>query len=108
MLATLMEIATAPATEAGAVDFTWLFIKMMGALFIVCILAVVILKYAVPRIGVFKKFAAGKYISVIARHSLDHRKHLYIVRVGSKYALLGSSERGVELIMELRPEDVED
>lgn len=107
MLATLLEITTTPATEAAAVDFTWLFIKMMGALIIVCILAVVILKYAVPRVGLFKKYAASRYISVIARHSLDQRKHLYIVKVGKKYMLLGSAEHGVNLITELSQSDVE-
>lgn len=107
MLGMLLQITTAPATESTAVDFTMLFIKMMGALAIVCILAVVILKYAIPKIGVFKRFAGGKYIEVKARHSLDPKKQLYLVKVGPRYALLGASEHGVHLVMELKKEDVE-
>lgn len=107
MLGILLQISTSPATEGSAVDFTWLFIKMMGALVVVCILAVVLLKYAIPRVGLFKRFAGGKYIEVMARHSLDQKKHLYLVKVGPRYALLGSSEHGVNLVMELKREDVE-
>ena len=107
MLGILLQIQTTPATGEGAVDFTWLFIKMISALIVVCILAVVILKYAVPRIGFFKKFSGGRYIEVIAKQSLDQRQHLYVVKVGKKYALVGSSDHGVNLVMELSANDVE-
>lgn len=108
MTGLLLDITTSPATEAGAVDFSFLFLKMMAALIVVCVLALVILKYVVPRMGYFRKFTAGRTISIVARQSLDHKNHLYIVRVGAKYALVGSSERGLKLIMELKKEDVED
>ena len=107
LLGLLLEITTTPAAELEAIDFTWLFIKMMLALIIVCVLAVVILKYAVPRVGFFKKYANSQYIEVIARSSLDQKKFLYIVKVGSKYALVGASDHNVNLVMELSREDVE-
>lgn len=106
MLGLLLDISTSPATEPGAVDFTWLFLKMVIALAIVCFIAVVVLKYIAPRFGLFKRFAGGKYIEVIARHSLDQKKHLYLVKVGPRYALLGSSEHGVNMVMELKDGDV--
>jgi len=107
VLAILLEVATAPATQAGAVDFSWLFIKMMGALFVVCLLAVVILKYAVPKVGLLKRFAGSQYIEIIARQNLEQRKHLYLVKIGPRYALVGASDHGVNLVMELSKEDVE-
>jgi flagellar biosynthetic protein FliO len=105
-LGILLQIQTAPATGESAVDFTWLFIKMIGALIVVCILAVVIMKYAVPRTGFFRKFSGGRYIEIVARQSIDQRKHLYIIKIGERYALVGSSDHGVSLVMELKPEDV--
>jgi flagellar biosynthetic protein FliO len=107
MLGILLAIQTSPATGEGALDFTWLFIRMISALVVVCILAVIILKYAVPRIGFFKKYSGGKYIDVVARQNLDQRKHLYIIKVGERYALVGSSDHGVNLVMELKKEDIE-
>ena len=106
MFGLLLQIQTVPATGEGALDFTWLFIKMIAALIVVCIFAVVILKYVAPRMGLFKRFSGGKYIELIARQSLDQRKHLYVVRVGDRYALVGSSDHGVNLVMELKEEDV--
>lgn len=107
MLGVLLQIATSPASTEGAVDFTWLFVKMISALIVVCVLAIILLKYAVPRVGFFRKFSGGRYIEVLARQSLDQRKHLYVVKVGGRYSLIGASEHGVNLVMELRPEDVE-
>ena len=106
MLGILLDIQTVPATGEGAVDFTWLFIKMISALIVVCVFAVVIMKYAVPKVGFLKKFSGGKYIEIITRQSLDQRKHLYIVKIGQRYALVGSSDHGVNLVMELKKEDV--
>lgn len=107
MYAILLDIATVPATHEGMVDFSWLFLKMIFALIIVCIVAIVILKYAVPRTGLLKKFTGGKYISIIARHSLDHRKHLFIIKVGSKYMLIGAADHGINLIRDLDARDIE-
>lgn len=103
MLSLLLEIATVPPTGESAMDFTWLFVKMMGALVLVCVFAVVVLRYVVPRLGVFKKYSSNRYIEIIGRCHLDQKKHLYIVKVGSRYALIGASDHGVNLVMELKP-----
>jgi len=106
VLGILLDIATKPATGDGAIDFTWLFMKMMIVLIIVCVFAVVILKYVAPRIGLFKKINSNKYIEILGRRSLEHKKQLYIIKVGSRYALIGSSEHSVNLVMELDKKDV--
>lgn len=107
MLGLLLQVATVPATPETAIDFTWLFIKMMASLVIVCIVAFVSLKYVVPRLGLVKKYSDTRFISIIAKYSLSQKRHLYIVRVGEKYSLVGSSEVGISKVMDLDKKDVE-
>lgn len=89
------------------VDFTWLFIKMMGVLIIICVAAVVVLRYVAPRIGVLQRMAKGTRIHVLSRAVLGARTHLWIVRVGARHFLLGSGERGITALSELSAKDVE-
>lgn len=92
---------TVPATDASAVDFTWLFVKMLFVLGIVTILAILILKYAVPHIGLMKRFQKGNYFRVMGRYQLEPRRSLYLITVGGKYFVIGSAEHGINLISEL-------
>lgn len=107
MLGILLQIPLSPVTESTAIDFTWLFVKMIIALVAVCLFAVLVLRYLVPKIGLFKRYSANRYVEIIARQPLDHRKNLYIIKVGQKYALVGASDQSVNMIMELKKEDVE-
>lgn len=94
-----------PATPSTAVDFTWLFIKMLLVLAIVSIVALLILKYAVPRFG--KSFQKGRYFSVLARYTLEPRKSLYLIHIGKRYLVIGSSDHAINLITEVSKEEVE-
>lgn len=107
MLGVLLEISTTPAAETSAADFTSLFVRMLIVLIVVCAAAVVVLKFLVPRMGLFKRFSSGRYIEIIARQGLEQKKFLYIVKIGSRYALVGTSDHGVNLLMELKREDVD-
>ncbi|MBT3182534.1 MAG: flagellar biosynthetic protein FliO [Deltaproteobacteria bacterium] len=101
LLAILSEIQTVPATDSNAVDFTWVFLKMIFVLGIVSVLAVLILKYAVPRIGLSKRFQKGSYFSILGRYQLEPRRSLYLVEVGGRYFVIGSADHGINLISEL-------
>jgi len=101
LISILLNVPTAPATDASAVDFTWLFLKMLLALGIVSILAVLILKYAVPHIGLMKRFQKGGYFRVLGRYLLEPRRSLYIVEVGGRYLVIGVSDHGINLVTEL-------
>jgi flagellar biogenesis protein FliO len=105
-LGVLLDIATSPASAPAAVDFTWLFVKMLAALGAVCVIAILVVRYLVPRMGVIKRFSGNRYMEILGRHSLDARRHLYIIKIGGRYALIGSSEHGVGLVMELKEEDL--
>lgn len=89
------------------VDFTWLFIKMMGVLIVICVAAFIVLKYVAPRIGILQRMAKGQHIHIVSRAVLGARTHLWIVRIGTRHFLLGSGERGVTALSELSAKDVE-
>ena len=107
LLVLLQQVPTTPATGETAADFTWLFIKMLLVLGIVTVLAILILKYAVTHIGMFKRFQRGKYFRVLGRYVLEPRKSLYLVQVGGRYLVIGVADHGINLITEISEEQAE-
>lgn len=96
-----------PVTTGSAVDFTWLFLKMIGALGVVSVLAIVILKYVVPRLGFTKRFHQGKVFRVLNRFQLEPRKTLYLVNIGKRYLVLGVADSGIQVVTEVTKEEAE-
>lgn len=105
MLSILSQVPTVPATGENAVDFTWLFLRMMLVLGIVIIAAILILKFVVPKIGLAKHFQHGKIFSVIGRYVLEPKRSLYLVNVGKRYLVIGVSENAINLVTEISEED---
>ena len=108
ILCILSEIQTAPPTDANAVDFTWMFFKMLFVLGIVSVLAILILKYAVPHIGLSKRFQKGSYFAIMGRYQLEPRRALYLIEVGGRYFVIGSADHGISLIAELSQKEALD
>ena len=105
MFVLLAQVDTVSPTGDAAIDFTWLFIKMLLVLGIVSVGAVLVLKYAVPRIGAMKRFQQGKCFSVLARYTLEPGKSLYLVNVGKRYLVLGAADHGISLLGEVTEEE---
>lgn len=101
VMSIISSVPTIPATDAATMDFTWLFLKMLLMLGVVTILAVLVLKYAVPHFGIMKRLTRSKYFNIIGRCSLDSRKFLYLVETGGRYFVIGAADHGVNLIAEL-------
>lgn len=106
LLILLSDIATKPALPSNTIDFTWLFIKMLLVLGIVCILAILFLKYVMPRTGLVRAGHRGKYFSVLGRYQLEHRKSLYLVEVGKRYLVIGCADHGINTLAELTEDEV--
>ena len=108
MLIALIEIAaitTEPATHSSAIDFTFLFIKMIAALVVACVLAVVILKYAVPKLSFAKKLSGEGPVKILSRTALGPKQHLYLVKIKEKCILLGVTEHSINRIDEVKYEE---
>jgi len=105
LLLLLLQIESVPVTGDSAVDFTWLFVKMLMLLGIVSIIAILVLKFAVPHLGVMKRFQKGKYFQIMGRHVLEPRKSLYLVKMAKRYMVIGVADHGINLITELTEEE---
>ncbi len=99
------KVETVAATPESAVDFTWLFIKMLFVLGIVTVLAVLILKYGVPRTAFYKRLSKGSLFRVISRQYVAPRKALYLVEISGRYMLLGVTDHAITPVTEISKEE---
>ncbi|MBL7685696.1 MAG: FliO/MopB family protein [Deltaproteobacteria bacterium] len=90
--------------ENTTVDFTWLFIKMILAMAIVCLAAFGVIKYLLPKAR-FVRNAKDSDIEILERYPLEPRKNLYLIKVKNKYSLIGSSESGLNALLQLEEDD---
>jgi flagellar biosynthetic protein FliO len=104
----LAAVPTAPATPESAVDFTWLFIKMLFILGAVTVLAVLLLKYGVPRTAFYRRFQQGSIFKVKARQAIEPRKSLCLVELGKRYIVIGVTDHAINAIAELSADEVKD
>lgn len=87
-------------------DFTTLFLQMLLALVVVCVAAVLILKYLVPRLSWAKKWQGHDRFEIISRFNIDPKHALFLVKVHRRFLLLGSSDSGLSLIKELEEGEI--
>lgn len=81
-------------------SYGWLLLKTIGALAFILFLAILFIKYILPRLT-YQASKKGSAIKVIEKFPLEARKSLWIVEVESKRLLLASSEQGLTKIDEL-------
>jgi flagellar biogenesis protein FliO len=80
------------------------YVEVLMALAGVLLLAYATLRFGLPRF--FGIQASGKgLIQVLARHALEPRKTLYLVKTGSQVFLIGTSEKQVEYLTAIAPEN---
>jgi flagellar protein FliO/FliZ len=81
-------------------DFTWLFVKMIAGLILVLALAVILIRFVLPRTRIGRARRAS-WASLIDRFPLEAHRSLYVIKILERYFVLGSSEHSVHLITEL-------
>lgn len=89
-------------------DFTWLFIQMLIVLVVVCAGAVLFLRYVLPKMAWAKKWQKTGLFELVDRFGIDHKRTVYLLKVGGRYLLLGGSEQSLSLLRELEEKDVEE
>ncbi len=112
MLLLLSEIAQDPAVsslaaDATSVSFTWLFVKVVLAMVIVCFAAVGILKYLVPKTN-FSKNAQGSQIEILERFALEPKKNLYILKIANQKIAVGTTENSIHPLLQIHNEEKND
>ncbi len=80
-------------------NFVTMLLETMLALGLVCGLAYLVFRFALPRLTTAR--SANSMVRVVDRVGLDPRKSLYVVEVAGRWLLIGASEAGVHLVSEL-------
>lgn len=86
-------------------DYTWMFLRMVFALGAVSVLAILILKYILPKWIMPRKLRENQFFRVTSRFDLGQRKHLFLVEAGKKTYILGVSDNSINLISEVENEN---
>jgi flagellar biogenesis protein FliO len=83
----------------------WLFVKTLIAMVIVIALAFICIRYLLPRLQMAKQRGKSR-IQIIERIGLEPRKALYIIKVGNKAAVVGSSDHNLSKLIDLDADDL--
>jgi len=90
---------------SNSVDFTILFVKMIFAMLVVIALAVVLIRYVIPKLSLHRPGQSRTDLKVVDRIPLDPKKALYVVEVEGRRILLAVSENHVGFVTELNKAD---
>lgn len=91
----------ADAFGPSSVDFTYLFLKMIFAMVFVIALALVLIKYVVPRMTARRSKIHGTDIEILDRIPLDPKKYLCLLEVEGRRLLIGVSDNHIGMVAEL-------
>src|SRR5262249_22814472 len=89
-------------------EFSWLFLKMILAMIFVIALAIVIIRFIIPKITMNRSRYARTDLKIIDRIPLDTRKVLYVLKVEGRRLLISASDHYVGLIAELESDHDEE
>jgi len=93
--------------SAGTISLIWSTIKMLIVLGLVCLVAILSLRFFLPKLGGFRT-QEGDFIQILKRIPFEPRKSLYLVRVGEKYHLLGVSDQNINYLIAISKEEIGD
>lgn len=87
-------------------SFGWQALTTLGAMVFVIALAILFIRYVMPHLTLTRRIK-GSQIHILDRTGLEPRKALYLVRVGDKTALIGTSDNAISKIMDVSEKDLE-
>ncbi len=96
--------STATNLPEPSIDFSWLFIKVILAMILVCVTAYFGIKYLLPKASFIKKSSRSE-IEILERFPLEPRKNLYILKVDNRRVLIGTTENSVNSLLELEEKE---
>lgn len=85
-----------------AVGYGWLLAETLVALAAVCLLALVLLRWGLRRLGAPGSSGGGR-IRVLERVAVDPRRSLLLVEVGARVLLVGTGEGPMSVLAEIDP-----
>ncbi len=92
---------TAAQFGQSSVDFTWLFLKTILAMVVVLALAVIGLRFILPRLSMNRAPKGDSDLQIIERMPLDAKKSVMILGIEGRRFLVGVTEHQMSLLAEL-------
>jgi len=86
-------------------DFTYTFIKMVFAMVVVIALALLLIRYVLPKLAFARVQGRGGDVQITDRIALDARKSVVILKVDGKRYLIGVSENYIGTLAQLQSKD---
>jgi len=84
-------------------SFGWLLVKTLLALGVILGLAIVFIRYLMPKMSFTAKYSADQKIKITDRLPIDARRSLLIVEVENKRCVVGLAENGFSHVLDLDP-----
>jgi flagellar biogenesis protein FliO len=98
----LASVETASAERSLWLDYAKTLLILTG----ICFIAMFAIRVLLPKITGVNVPTSSSHLEVIARHLLEPRKTLYLVRAGKSLILLASSGDNLQFMTALEPQDV--
>ena len=87
-------------------DMTGTFVMVSIVMVVICLAALALIKWVFPRFIRAPLYRRGGPIRVLARHSLEPRLALYVLKIGGKHLVVGAGDKGLSMLCELGESDL--
>lgn len=93
-------LLTQNTPDIPSLSYGWLFAKMILAMIVIIALALVTLKYLLPRMIKLRQNPNSK-IAILDYHSLEPRRSIYVLQIENQKVAVGVTEHGINKICDL-------
>jgi flagellar biogenesis protein FliO len=82
------------------------FFKVFGLLGLLLFGCYLLLRFLGRRVGGLREHSPAGRLELVDRLGLEPRRSVYVLRIGTRYVAIASTEAGIQVLMELPPEAV--
>lgn len=90
--------------DTSSLSYGWLFAKMVSAMVIIIVLALVTIKYVLPRMIRMQRKADSR-IQILDYQPLEQRKVVYLLKIDDKKVALAMTDQGAAKLCEWDNQD---
>lgn len=95
-------------TPVPGPDLTHSFILVISAMLAICLAALFLIKWVFPKLIRAPFSRKGGPIRILGRFALEPRQAIYVIKIGKKTLVLGTSERGLSSLTTLESAELPD
>jgi flagellar protein FliO/FliZ len=100
----IAQVDSMPTDSSSELSYGWLLFRTIIAMAIVLAMAVLFIKYILPKLNQSKWSRESSYITIVEKVPIDAKKSLYIAEVGNEKILLGATDHQINFISKVKEE----